>query len=337
MRLLHLLPLSALIVGAAACGSVVALEEGPPRSVDAGSSVDSSSPTDAGSVDPTCPTTPVTLPAPYFYAAYTGGGRSVALGAGVLQPFVFSQAGVEPVADGVPAPGATVLYALPASSAFAVSGQFGGERSVRVFGEGFVEGPTVKVADTFSIDLRREGISSDGQVAHASSVDGAPAVDVHGSGTACVACDFVGAAGDALYVMRDGALERRRLTAASPGTDVVGRSPFPRDPQSEAPRLAGVAGRLLFLTEGERSLAVDRETLLEVPFAWEPGEFVTAVHDRRDGTFDIYSAGVELASASHRDGTGRVLSRTEGHAVAAYAAATRCGFWAGGTHYPFAR
>ncbi len=342
MRPVLLLPLCALFVGAAACGSVVALEGGD-AGVDAGSSVDASSTTPDASTEPafdetTCPTTAISLPATFTGASYTGAGRSVALGGGLLQPFAFSQAGVTPVGEAVDAAGFAEIYALAGSRAFAVSEGFSDDatRKVRVFGAGFVEGPTVAVANGRFLDLRREGLSSDNQFAYVSSSQGIPVVAIHNANSACFGCDFVGVAGDSLYVVRDGALERRTLTTDSPGTSVVARTALEDGP--EPPRLVGVGGRLLFLNVGERNLVLDRETLTEAPFAWESDELVRAVVEGRDGTLNLFSIQYgEIAFASHRDASGKMLARGEGLAAYGFAGGTPCGFWVGNRHIPFAK
>ena len=340
MRAILLLSLSAAFLGAVGCGSVVALEGADPRSLDAGTAAnDAASPTDAAPVDPTvCPTTPVTLPAGFTGASYTGGGWSVALGGGLLQPLVFTATGIDSVGKSKAAPDAAEIYALPGSSAFAVSEGFSdaATRSVRVFGEGFVERAALSVTNTNSVDLRREGISADNQIAYVSSSRGIPTVAIHSGDNACFNCEFVGVAGDSLYVIHDGALERRTLTTASPGTSVVARAV--REPGREPPRLVGVAGRLVFFTQEDTAFVLDRETLAEAPFALESDELVRAVVERRDGTLDLFSVqSGEIAFASHRDSTGRMLARGEGYAAYGFANPTPCGFWVGGTHLPFER
>jgi hypothetical protein len=107
---------------------------------------------------------------------------------------------------------------------------------------------------------------------------------------------------------------------------------------AEPPRLLGGTTRRLFLSHGENNVVLDWDTLAEAPFALESDELVRAVVERRDGTLDLFSVqSGEIAFASHRDSTGRMLARGEGYAAYGFANPTPCGFWVGGTHLPFAR
>ncbi len=351
MRLV-LLPLCALFVGAAACGSVAALEGGDTPTVDAGSAVDGSSSTDGATQPPfdatQCPRGPASLPATpaesYIGAAYTGAGTSIALGLpSAVRPFRFTPAGVVPSGDRAPAPlrGSTVR-ALPNSLAFTISEGFSDSetRTVKVFGPGYEELATLTESNARFEDLDREGISSTGQILYPFFGRGTAGVAIHEGSMLCMACTLAGVADTSLYVFREGYLERRPLTGATPGIIVDAKVPVPFEEGAEPPRLVGATSKLLFFTRrGRESVVVyDRETLAEAPFAWEPSEVPTGVVGQPDGTIDLFSIQHgEIAFASHRDSTGKVLARGESYAAYGPANPTPCGFWVEGTHFPFAR
>lgn len=352
MRLvLPVLPvLPALFVAASACGSVVALEGADPRAVDAGAAP-SDAATDAAGEPPfdesQCPRAAVALPATreesYAGAAYAGGGASVALGlSSTVQRFRFTPNGLAPDGDPAPAPlRGTTVRALPSSNAFTIAEGFSDAetRTVKVYGRGFTELTTLTERNARFEDIDREGISSAGQIVYPFFGRGTAGVAIDGGSVVCMACTLAGVADTSLYVFNEGFLEQRSLAGAFPGVDVDRKIPVLYENGAEVPRLVGASAKLLFFTRGrERVTVYDRETLTEVPFAWEPSEVPTGVVARADGTLDLFSVQYgEIAFASHRDGTGNVLARGEGHAAYGFANPTPCGFWVGNQHIPFAR
>lgn len=351
----HALLASLAFIPALACGSVVTLEGADSTSTDAGPGLDGSSSTDAATDAATepafdasqCPRAQASLPAvpgeSYATTAYAGSGTSFALGSSGLRPFRFSPAGLIASGDAAPVPGVFgTLRALPSSNAFVLSEGFSdaATRTVKVFGPGFRELATLTETNARFEDVDREGISSTGQIFYPVFERGTAGVAIHNGGVVCSDCTLAGVADASLYVFREGFLERRTVAGETPGVVVDGKVPVAFEEGAEAPRLVGATSKLLFFTRSYRdSVTVyDRETLEEVPFAWEESEVPSGVVGQPDGTVDLFSLQFgEIAFASHRDGTGKMLTRGAGHAAYGPANPTPCGFWVGSTHFPFAR
>lgn len=154
----------------------------------------------------------------------------------------------------------------------------------------------------------------------------------------CAGCELLDAkAGEVLvsHQIEPGLvmLERRAYTdLASPLVAVA-------DPSNGRPIAAITANRIFFDAPYDdlAPIVLDRATLTPVPFTWEAYEDIRAVHERPDGTFDVFSVySGEIASAKHVSATGAILASGDGHAAYGHVSAGVCGFWIDGRLYPYA-
>jgi hypothetical protein len=111
------------------------------------------------------------------------------------------------------------------------------------------------------------------------------------------------------------------------------------DPSNGRSVAAITANRIFFDAKYDdiSPVVLDRTTLAPVRFTWEAYEYIRAVHERADGTFDIFSvlSGV-IASSKHVAADGTILSRGDGYAAYGQVSAGACGFWSDGRLYPYA-
>lgn len=111
------------------------------------------------------------------------------------------------------------------------------------------------------------------------------------------------------------------------------------DPSNGRSVAAVTANRIFFDApyDDTSPIVLDRTTLAPVRFSWEAYEDIRAVHERADGTFDIFSVySGEIASSKHVAADGTILSQDGGHAAYGQVSAGACGFWIDGRLYPYA-